>query len=526
MGKLQTLRGSVLPAFDANLYPESVQFTVIVGGVVTGVYISNGVSWGDNLILVKRINDKIVPTNSRIYEQNYGAFETGIRIVSSQQNVLQGLFDAVEPDGVVIDNDAAFTTDLLGKTIMQLTSNDNTNTDGTVTRAPNFPNGNWEHISARIIEVISSTKLRLSNDIFRPGKSYYYAIDNHTGKIIESLKGFITTDTASKLIDNNAVFTGAVVGNYVLVYNGFYWYRSIITALDSATQLSLDVDIPTIVGRQYIIIISDDAYRFIQSAADDVSNNSFGYNPFVVAIKNGVYRESVFVGTRSSEYNHVGSDHIIFTGDNRQNSSVVIKGSFATTPTTISSTFGLRCSGSLRIVSIGISYNYTIAALSSSYSGSIVIEKSTISNVISAAVGVGLIKMGDCIFNNVSLSIFSTQSQGGEGYFYGSIEIQTNMNLVSHYSQGVIAVFVDGATISGAGTLSGGDPFVPYIGAKVSGTSLPKLTDGSSVWERYFQTTKTAATATAGVGALPATPEGFIIVYVNGAQKKIPYYNA
>jgi hypothetical protein len=34
-----------------------------------------------------------------------------------------------------------------------------------------------------------------------------------------------------------------------------------------------------------------------------------------------------------------------------------------------------------------------------------------------------------------------------------------------------------------------------------------------------------AATATAGSATLPANPEGFIEVTVNGESKKIPYYN-
>jgi hypothetical protein len=34
-----------------------------------------------------------------------------------------------------------------------------------------------------------------------------------------------------------------------------------------------------------------------------------------------------------------------------------------------------------------------------------------------------------------------------------------------------------------------------------------------------------AATATAGSATLPANPEGFIEVTVNGESKRIPYYN-
>ena len=34
-----------------------------------------------------------------------------------------------------------------------------------------------------------------------------------------------------------------------------------------------------------------------------------------------------------------------------------------------------------------------------------------------------------------------------------------------------------------------------------------------------------SATATAGGATLPATPEGFVVININGVDKKIPYYN-
>jgi len=34
-----------------------------------------------------------------------------------------------------------------------------------------------------------------------------------------------------------------------------------------------------------------------------------------------------------------------------------------------------------------------------------------------------------------------------------------------------------------------------------------------------------ATTASAGAGTLPATPAGFITIYVNGAEKKVPFYD-
>lgn len=47
-------------------------------------------------------------------------------------------------------------------------------------------------------------------------------------------------------------------------------------------------------------------------------------------------------------------------------------------------------------------------------------------------------------------------------------------------------------------------------------------------WLRAFQQQahigEFATTATAGAGTLPAQPVGFITVYVNGTERKIPFY--
>jgi hypothetical protein len=47
-------------------------------------------------------------------------------------------------------------------------------------------------------------------------------------------------------------------------------------------------------------------------------------------------------------------------------------------------------------------------------------------------------------------------------------------------------------------------------------------------WQLFFLNLlnfSSAATATAGSATLPADPEGFIEVTVNGESKKVPYYN-
>jgi hypothetical protein len=52
-------------------------------------------------------------------------------------------------------------------------------------------------------------------------------------------------------------------------------------------------------------------------------------------------------------------------------------------------------------------------------------------------------------------------------------------------------------------------------------------TSGKPAW-KFNSTTLvlsgTAATANAGAGALPATPEGFVTIILNGTVRKIPYY--
>jgi hypothetical protein len=41
----------------------------------------------------------------------------------------------------------------------------------------------------------------------------------------------------------------------------------------------------------------------------------------------------------------------------------------------------------------------------------------------------------------------------------------------------------------------------------------------------YAPTALTSTTATAGAQTLPSNPDGFVLINVNGTQKKVPYYN-
>lgn len=68
-------------------------------------------------------------------------------------------------------------------------------------------------------------------------------------------------------------------------------------------------------------------------------------------------------------------------------------------------------------------------------------------------------------------------------------------------------------------------PRVPKFDAPV----FDDLTHFSREWYQAFQqqahTGTPATTATGGAGTLPANPVGFITVYVNGEEKRVPFYD-
>jgi hypothetical protein len=72
-----------------------------------------------------------------------------------------------------------------------------------------------------------------------------------------------------------------------------------------------------------------------------------------------------------------------------------------------------------------------------------------------------------------------------------------------------------------------------YIGVGVTATplsnaQLPDPIDGKTLSNCTISTAditgNTAATATFATSSLPLVPEGYLIIEVNGTQKKIPYY--
>ena len=75
----------------------------------------------------------------------------------------------------------------------------------------------------------------------------------------ERSEGTTTTVTANKLIDSSATFTTApavVVGDRVRVVTPAGPEFALVTAVDSATQLTLAADIVTATGEAYILAVS------------------------------------------------------------------------------------------------------------------------------------------------------------------------------------------------------------------------------------------------------------------------------
>jgi len=465
--------------------------------------------------MVRRVGELILPISQNdILYQKEESFYSACRIIDNAQTVIEGLLTAVISPDIVEDTGANFTPDLLGKAIYRLTSTNNTNADGTVTRVPE------DGGAATISEVISPTRLRLNKRAFTGNSSKYYAIDNHAGEITDSTNGFITTDTASKIIDANANFDASMVGKYAAVYDGNAWFRALISTVDSTTQLTLEIDLPTSVGNPYMIINSDDAFRFIGSALLDYGLTKC--TTLNIILKDGTYRESLHIQSKETNGD---SANIIIVGDINQGAKTILSGSYSTTPTIRSfNTFAYISKQA--ILFIGLKFSY--------YNSSIVPRFSTIT-------------FYNCFFSNIaylmdaalqcSVSIDTCRIATMSGivvsqgtvvlFFFGAITMDTNVAINSVFNKGITIITYDNPTITGAGSITGGTALQGVFAGHWNGAiNVPHLTDGSGVWEKYFETTKTAATATAGAATLPANPEGFMLVYINGVQKKIPYYAA
>ncbi|MHB1050984.1 MAG: hypothetical protein ACYC09_12965 [Bacteroidota bacterium] len=474
--------------------------------------------------LVKRAGDTIYPVSRDLsLRDNANSHFESMRIVDNSQTVIEGLFTSVIEGDIVEDTGAVFTPDLIGKTIVRLTSTANTNTDGTVSRAMDGSTS-WFPAATTIVEVISATRLRLAFQLFSPTSSKYYAIDNHSGKILSYVEGFITTDAASSIVDANANFDESLIGKYAITTNGEVWWRQIITAVPSATELTLDADMPTSVGAPYKIILTDDAYRFISSAVDDVAQLETVGVPASVILKDGTYREFVQLRKRSNKSTGI-MFAISIVGDNNYGTKTIIKGSYATADTTKVFLSAFTYTG-VHLILLGLTCDRFSTGVFSLYNGLALADKCTFKNMVDIAENANssIVTIANSVLNTISGGLLNSNGIS-QIQINGTVEFQTNIDLIHESSRGLASVFYNSCTITGAGAVTIGSTSalvnIMYFGA----TAPPHLTDSSGAYQKYLETTKTAATATAGAGTLPAAPEGFIEVYVNGALKKIPYYN-
>jgi hypothetical protein len=133
---------------------------------------------------------------------------------------------------------------------------------------------------------------------------------------------------------------------------------------------------------------------------------------------------------------------------------------------------------------------------------------------------------------------------GGVKIKLNADDTQANMSIMMQAVQVVASQRVSSFNFpgtAGAGLTSTQMPantgdLVTYIGNAATNPSADAVSghvyysDGAKPAWRFNSTNLrldgTAATATAGAGTLPATPEAFLQVTINGTTRKIPYYNA
>lgn len=68
-------------------------------------------------------------------------------------------------------------------------------------------------------------------------------------------------------------------------------------------------------------------------------------------------------------------------------------------------------------------------------------------------------------------------------------------------------------------------PKIPNAGVPLVGPDGRLNTDWLKLFAQSSHVGTPATTATGGAGTLPANPVGFITIYVNGTERKVPYYD-
>jgi hypothetical protein len=464
--------------------------------------------------MTQRIGNNILPINAgdNFYQPSTEGGEF-LRIIDSAQTVLQGLIDSVVSPSTVVDNDASFTPDLVGKVIYQINTVSGTDA-GNCLRAP------IEKKFAVIAEVIDAHTLKLTRPIFSPVSSLYYAIDNHTGKILTSSDGYVTSVSAGKLIDASATFVAGMVGKYVAITSdGEYWNRAKISAVDSPTQLSIDYNHATSIGFKYKIILTDDAYRYINSAGtkESSSNELSGLS---IIIKDGTYYESIytqcFVTSTPGDY-----PLCIYSGDYNM-TGVIISGAKANATTTAVNSFGFMFSNG-RYQTNGVKLRYYA---SSFYFGTITRIELTNVDVDGGANYLISCEHSTTIFTNVHIhTLAQAIFQQLRVAIINSMTVYVaNTRLITQWgSYNTDILFWATPTLNGAGTLINDQGQAGSIYNK-GGAITYHSADGTMFVQGFLSTNKTAITASAGAQTLPANPVGFISIYVNGTLRKIPYY--
>ncbi len=107
----------------------------------------------------------------------------------------------------------------------------------------------FQGTEARVVTVDSATQLTLDADIFKFVGEHFH-IHMHTGTSTTA-----TTATANKLIDSAGAFTDATytIKKGDMVKNLTNNTEALVVTVDSATQLTLDTDIFTVIGHQYVV---------------------------------------------------------------------------------------------------------------------------------------------------------------------------------------------------------------------------------------------------------------------------------
>lgn len=128
------------------------------------------------------------------------------------------------------------------------------------------------------------------------------------------------------------------------------------------------------------------------------------------------------------------------------------------------------------------------------------------------------------IYSNI---FSSTNTFNGLAIFTGAIEFVNTTPSTALADQPSPILSLEGTYWNGSSSSSMTES-IQLVSAATGGiSSFPTVTCTApmKVFDLALTNATHGPTATAGGGTLPATPQGFITIYINGTQQKIPYYN-